>query len=249
MVFSCALLCYTKLNIITVLTCRFIADGDSSVHKQIRERVSYGTLVSKVECTNHLVKNIGKHLYKLADANAIYRKLLKNKVQSIGKFTRWLISVNASQKSPSVSALKSDLGNITLHAFGDHTSCRKAVCYEAGSLDVESLNLKAAPTDFQIKFQAIMSGLTSHATSLIENDTSNLAESYMHLVAKFTGGKQCFYGGRGSYLWRTYAAGLAFQHGPDWHQKAWKKKVGHSPGIVMKSLIHKRNRNKAAAKR
>lgn len=45
----------------------FIADGDSSVFTQIQKLVTYGNQVTKVECTNHCIKNYGKYLYKMKE--------------------------------------------------------------------------------------------------------------------------------------------------------------------------------------
>lgn len=39
---------------------KFIVDGDSSVYAKIKQQVSYGDKVKKIECTNHALKNFGK---------------------------------------------------------------------------------------------------------------------------------------------------------------------------------------------
>ncbi|KAJ8969611.1 hypothetical protein NQ317_001975 [Molorchus minor] len=44
---------------------KFIADGDSSVYAKIKEKVTYGSEVVKVECMNHVLKNYSKSLYKI----------------------------------------------------------------------------------------------------------------------------------------------------------------------------------------
>ncbi|XP_049822122.1 uncharacterized protein LOC126265272 [Aethina tumida] len=44
---------------------KFIADGDSSVFKNIKEKVPYGHEVVKIECMNHVLKNFSKNLYKI----------------------------------------------------------------------------------------------------------------------------------------------------------------------------------------
>jgi hypothetical protein len=45
---------------------QFIADGDASVFEKIKENISYGKDVRKIECTtNHALKNYGRHLRKV----------------------------------------------------------------------------------------------------------------------------------------------------------------------------------------
>jgi hypothetical protein len=44
---------------------QFIADGDFSVFAKIKQRVPYGSDVRKIDCTNHALKNYGKHLRKV----------------------------------------------------------------------------------------------------------------------------------------------------------------------------------------
>lgn len=43
----------------------FIGDGDSSVFARLRERVSYGRKIKKLECKNHAIKNYTSALYKV----------------------------------------------------------------------------------------------------------------------------------------------------------------------------------------
>lgn len=68
---------------------KFVADGDSRVFAKIKQNVKYGPLVKKLECTNHVLKNYGKHLYKIkADTqiNLNGRKLLtKSKILALTK--------------------------------------------------------------------------------------------------------------------------------------------------------------------
>jgi hypothetical protein len=51
---------------------QFIADGDASVFEKIKENISYGKDVRKIECTtNHAFKNYGKHLRKVKSGTHI----------------------------------------------------------------------------------------------------------------------------------------------------------------------------------
>lgn len=44
----------------------FIGDGDSSVYSKLREKVSYGHMIKKTECKNHVIKNYTSALYKVS---------------------------------------------------------------------------------------------------------------------------------------------------------------------------------------
>lgn len=43
----------------------FIGDGDSSVFANLKEKVSYGNQIKKIECKNHVIKNYTSALYKV----------------------------------------------------------------------------------------------------------------------------------------------------------------------------------------
>lgn len=227
----------------------YVGDGDSSVQKNIIDKVSYGRHVTKIECANHLVKNVTKKLFKVAKGAAVTRVLTNKRIHDIAKTARELISLNAREEVPSVDQLKHDLQNVVSHSFGDHSQCRRAACKLAPK--VLCFDLQKSPKSFQATIHLTVNSLCRHAESLINDDTSNLAEAYMHMVAKFTGGKQCFYGRRASFLWRTYGAGLAFQFGGacNWHHTAWKAKTGTSPGTPMKKLLKRRNEKKQSSQR
>jgi len=64
---------------------RLIADGDSSVYKQILDTRPYKSLtVEKVECKNHLLRNFCKKLKEISikkEAGKLqHRKLLQNNI-------------------------------------------------------------------------------------------------------------------------------------------------------------------------
>lgn len=43
----------------------FVGDGDSSVFANLKEKVSYGNQIKKIECKNHVIKNYTSALYKV----------------------------------------------------------------------------------------------------------------------------------------------------------------------------------------
>lgn len=114
---------------------KFIADGDSSTFVKIKENVPYGHLVRKVECTNHALKNYGKHLLKLkkdTHINVAARKLLtQSAIDHLRKRAKTSIYEHAN-RDQNIQLLKDDLQNGLHHVFEDHSVCREGICNSVG---------------------------------------------------------------------------------------------------------------------
>ena len=81
--------------------------------------------------------------------------------------------------------------------------------------------------------------LVSLAKQLIDNQISNLAESYMGIRTHFDGGKVFNRVKSGSFESRCYAAGLKFQEGPQWITHAYQESTGQSPPQVLADVTNK----------
>ena len=90
-------------------------------------------------------------------------------------------------------------------------------------------------------FKVLRAGdrLVSLAKQLIDNQTSNLAESYMGIRTHFDGGKVFNRVQSGSFESRCYAAGLKFQEGPQWITHAYQESTGQSPPQVLADVTNK----------
>ena len=86
--------------------------------------------------------------------------------------------------------------------------------------------------------------LIIHSTG---NFTTNLAESYMNVRAKFDGGKQINRSQSGSWQARCAGAGLRMNEGPTWGPSTWGKIIS-APGTtftkVAESKCHKVNKDR-----
>jgi hypothetical protein len=89
----------------------FIGDGDSSVFANLKTKVSYGHRIQKIACTNHILKNYTKHLYKLSKMGDLAKHHIKH-----------------NHKHGTVDELREDLNNINNHSFGSHTNCKQYYC-------------------------------------------------------------------------------------------------------------------------
>ncbi|KAH8037706.1 hypothetical protein HPB51_015751 [Rhipicephalus microplus] len=229
----------------------FIGDGDSSVYYQLQTKVEYGRFMKKNVCANHVVKCYTSRLYSIAKESKGTRSLLsaprikriKNGARkAVSHYAKILRDCNGStedlkkEKSRLIQELASDLRNGPLHVFGSHDGCKSYFCNGSKADNV----YQAVPKIQQVKLMSAANMIADKADRLIADDTSNLAEAIMSLVAKFSGGKQINRCQKGSYEHRCQGAGLHFQLGPEWHVKASKAVTCASPAATLKKYTQRR---------
>ena len=100
-------------------------------------------------------------------------------------------------------------------------------------------------------FQVLHAGdrLVSLTGQLIDNQTSNLAESYMGIRTYFDGGKIFNRVQSGSFESRCYAAGLKYQKGSHWITCAYQESTGQSPPSALVDVTNKVARRSAKEKK
>ena len=84
------------------------------------------------------------------------------------------------------------------------------------------------------KFQFFSSDIRT-IKYLSGNFTTNLAECWMHIHAKFDGGKQINRSQRGSWNGRCAGAGLSYNEGSTWGPTSWRKVTGNAPNDEFKA--------------
>lgn len=106
---------------------KLIADGDSSVYKKILETRPYKNLtVKKVECRNHLLRNLCNKLKEMTikpqSGKIEHRKMLSGNILRLRK---GIVSAIMYRKSNdhSVVQLRQDIMNSINHVFGFHEKC------------------------------------------------------------------------------------------------------------------------------
>ena len=80
--------------------------------------------------------------------------------------------------------------------------------------------------------QVLLSRLVAKAPQLLGNVTTNLAECWMHIRAKFDGGKVINRSQSGSWEHRCMGAGLQQNTGKEWGPVVWSKMTNSSPNQV-----------------
>ena len=80
--------------------------------------------------------------------------------------------------------------------------------------------------------QSVLSRLVGKASQLLSNSTTNLAECWMGIRAKFDGGKVVNRSQSGSWQHRCMGAGLRQNMGREWGPEVWRKMAETSPNQV-----------------
>ena len=92
--------------------------------------------------------------------------------------------------------------------------------------------INSLPVRLLKKVKAAGDRLVMLSASLIENETSNLAECYMLIRSVFDAGKQYNRVQSGSFEGQCYAAGMRVQVGPSWQLETLEYATGSTSGNV-----------------
>ncbi|XP_047035378.1 uncharacterized protein LOC124641357 [Helicoverpa zea] len=195
---------------------RMIADGDASTYAKVLKENPYkdqNITVEKIECRNHILRNLCKKLRSLVSETKYllaHRKTLTDvKIMSMRKaIVRSVIHHNKNLKDDAVTILHSDIINSVAHAYGDHRMCQDYNC------DKEKLYSDGLKTirnsTFLFRINSIISNVAVKSRSLIENVNTNLVECFNNVIAKFIGGKRINFALKRGYQARCNAAVVKF---------------------------------------
>ncbi|KAL4718047.1 hypothetical protein ACJJTC_012087 [Scirpophaga incertulas] len=200
-----------------IIYSRMIADGDASTYSKILNAKPYeahNVTVEKIECRNHILRNLCKKLRGLTTDTKyllIHRKSLTNeKIMSIRKVIVNAIRYYKSSEREKCSAilnLHKDIINSVSHAYGDHRMCQDYNCkkksLQNGLKDIQN-------STFLFRINAIISNVASKSRSLIEDVDTNAVECFNNVIAKFIGGKRVNFALKRGYQGRCAAALVSF---------------------------------------
>jgi len=118
---------------------KLIADGDSSVYKQILEARPYkNRTVEKIECKNHLLRNFCKKMREIATKKQAgkleNRKLLQNNILRLRKGIVSAIQYRIKNKDND-NDLRNDILNSIDHIFGQHNKCPSYFCNKENTIN------------------------------------------------------------------------------------------------------------------
>lgn len=242
-----------------------VGDGDSSITKKLTETKPYGnsTVIQKVECRNHLLRNFSRKIRELCKRSRSTSKnkhvppILKKEVEknahrlriAITKATKHWINENIDHDKK-VEFLRRDILNAPSHVFGEHLGCAE-IGYFKCERNTNDPNFVPAMTDCGIyrDIEICLNRLILNIHSLLLNMTNNLAEQYNSVVCKFVGGKRVNFSLRGSYKTRCEAASLSFNTGPDYYSILHEAFTERAPtGFTLKYVEKMRRKRIATAK-
>lgn len=115
---------------------RMVADGDSSTYKKILEGHPYpNCTVEKVECKNHIFRNMCKKLKNITAETKyptnLRKKLTTQRILAMRKVICLSITKQNSKDTnfdTKVNSLYKDISNSYNHAFGNHEYCQPYYC-------------------------------------------------------------------------------------------------------------------------
>lgn len=203
-----------KTNNLRYMT--LIADGDSSVYKQVLDAKPYQhRRIQKLECRNHLLRNFRNKLDE--EVNKIRhqpeaKNFLKTNLERIRKGISSAIKFRIQEqvdgtttKEEAITNIKLDIENSIHHVCGDHVKCPK---YLKNRCKVGEPNKipELKRTRILEKLMIPTRRLVYNAKSLFEFVTNNPAEQYNAIVAKFVGGKRINFSKKQGYSNRCSAA-------------------------------------------
>lgn len=202
-----------------VIYSTYIADGDSSVYRKIIQANPYpDVFIEKIECRNHLLRNLATKIKDIAKTKGRFGKLrhvIDNRIlrirTAVTKAVQYRLEEQTSMQEKIVS-LKMDLNNVISHVFGEHNECAKIGYFCDGSQKENEENYIPQLKKYGLyeKLQNALKYLTWNAKSLLQNKDSNRVETFNSVISKCIGGKRINFGLRGSYQTRCYAAVVAF---------------------------------------
>lgn len=212
-----------SLELHNIIYHQLIGDGDSSVMKKLDETKPYGhQVVTKIECTNHLLRNYCNKLREICKKRfstagklvpVVLRNKLKNAIMrlrcSVAKAIKYRKAETGMHHNVKVSNLNKDLLNGPNHVFGDHSNCDIYFCKGAKENETNIVpNMIECGLYDDLK--SCLYRLVHNASSLLLNMTNNHAELYNSVLCKFIGGKRINFSQRGSYEMRCYAAAISY---------------------------------------
>ena len=201
-----------------------IADGDASTFQSISDAHpyrDYGVTVKKVECNNHLFRNLCR---KCKDASklrllcppekgtmnvtALREYVVKSglRMRTIIERVRDIREAEDISKNEKVAKLENDILIIFDHVFGRHCVCNALpVPCEPGPDEIDLIP-QLHRTGIYVAVQEAVRYLSCHAESLLEKVTNNIAEAANSIINKLNSGKRINHRAKNSYQMTVFGA-------------------------------------------
>lgn len=141
-------------------------------------------------------------------------------------------AIRYNSQHGNTQTLRHDLKQGPYHVFGLHDDCRDYFCKKKGKDD--NLVPVLEQCGMWPLILVAINRIIQKADRLSAEETSNRAELYMSLVAKYSAGKRLNLVARDNFNRRCTVAALQYQKGHIWHRSPYKKCFDASPGRYFK---------------
>lgn len=225
----------------------YIADGDSSVYKKIIQSNPYSNIfIEKIECRNHLLRNLAIKIKEIAKTRGRFGKLrniIGSRVLRIRTAVTKAVQYRLEEQSTiqqKIISLKMDLDNVISHVFGEHNECANIGYFCDGSQKENEDNYipQLKKCGLYEKLQNALKYISWNAKSLLQDKDSNRVETFNSVISRCTGGKRINFGLRGSYETRCNAAVVGFNTGKSISHLSYA--LGTKPGEIAVELENKK---------
>lgn len=174
---------------------KFIGDGDSNIYKKILEQRPYKDLtVQKVECRNHLYRNVCNKLRDITKNRKYsgeFRNILNGNVFRLRNAVAK--AVKFRKISNDIAGLRRDIDNAPYHVFGNHNKCDSYYCQGPKENEINKVPEMEKSGIFGEIITTMRRYLLVQSKSLIQDLNSNIVESYNAIVAKCISGKLTYF--------------------------------------------------------
>lgn len=215
---------------------RFIGDGDSSVYSKV-VKIYNGMEVQKIECMNHVVKNLTTRLIEVGRNQVKGNDAKKIPLDERSKIAKDLIRIRTGIKCAIIynkkqnnhwTKLREDILNVVRHVFGEHSNCKEYFCDKTNTKHGNRYEQVLKMVCYDPILKAI-NRAADLSESLIYALTSNPAECFMSVAAKYTEGKRKNFGQRFLYTLRMIGAVFSYNESTFWATEAFRMIKGYFP--------------------
>ncbi|KAF4533068.1 hypothetical protein B566_EDAN002631, partial [Ephemera danica] len=225
---------------------QLIADGDSSVYKKIRDAKPYNdTMVEKIECRNHLLRNFDSKLRNIASSSGrmqetgFFRKFIdENRLRmriSISCAIKYRKDEQSITMGEKIKNLKNDIMNMPYHVCGQHDNCHTYFCKGLKDGEINHVpRMKKTVVWEELLF--VTKRLSFEARSLIHDVDNNIVESFNNGVCKVIGGKRTNFTMRGDFQSRCAIAVISHNDGRNHYLLHKAMCEENSPGMHTKRM-------------
>lgn len=212
--------------------------------------------ITKIECSNHILRNYLRRLREITRKtrnaagpvpltarrvlSADRQLRLRAAVTRAMKYRNAQVKLSLQQK---IDELKKDILNGPFHVFGDHSKCDERGYFCKGPKpDENNLVQDLKVVGMWDEIIAARNLVASHASSLIHNVSTNVAESFNSIICKYVGGKRVNHSLRGGYNTRCNLSVIDVNSEGRTQGIIHKKLTKSSPGKICRlNMIRKQN--------